>query len=64
MTLGDNVTVAAHSLVNNSCGDNVLLVGSPAIVKRDNYDSWYVRDGEEYIRRVKQVKKLKLDMGL
>lgn len=64
ITLGNNVTVAAHSLVNKSYGDNVLLVGSPAIVKRDNYESWYDRDGEEYIERVEQVKKLKLDMGI
>lgn len=58
------MTVAAHSLVNKSFGDNILLAGSPAIVKRDNYDPWFVRDGNEYIERVEQVKKLKKDMGL
>ena len=63
-SLGNNVTVAAHSLVNKSFGENILLAGSPAIVKKDNYDSWFVRDGNEYIERVEQVRKLKIDMGL
>ena len=34
LTLGNHVTVAAHSLVNKSFGDNVLLVGCPAIAKK------------------------------
>lgn len=58
------MTVAAHSLVNKSFGENILLAGSPAIVKKDNYDSWFVRDWNEYIERVEQVRKLKIDMGL
>ncbi len=64
MTIGNNVTVAAHSLVNSSCGDNSLLVGSPAFVKSDEYVSWYVRDGERFTKRVEQVKKLKKEFGI
>ena len=37
LVLGDNVSVAAHSLVNKSFGDNVLLVGTPADVKKKDY---------------------------
>lgn len=57
--LGDNVTVAAHSLVNKSFEGNVLIAGGPATVKKENYNSWYVRDGESFVLRVEQVKKLK-----
>lgn len=57
--LGDNVTVAAHSLVNKSFEGNVLIAGSPATIKKEGYNSWYVRDGESFVRKVEQVKKLK-----
>lgn len=48
--IGDNVTIAAHSLVNKSFGDNVLIAGSPATVKKEEYSSWYVRDGERFVK--------------
>ena len=64
MTIGNNVTVAAHSLVNKSFGDNVLLAGSPSIVKREGNISWYERDGQRFVDRVSLVKKLKMEMGI
>lgn len=64
LSLGNHVTVAAHSLVNKSFGDNVLLVGCPAIAKKENYDSWYVRDGQSFIERVERVKQLKMKLGI
>ena len=57
-TLGNNVSVAAHSMVNKSYKDNILLAGCPAFDIRKNYLPWYVRDGAEFSRRVAEVKKL------
>lgn len=57
--IGDNVTIASHSLVNKSFGSNVLLVGSPADIKKNDYSTWYERDGAEYVARVKSVLQLK-----
>lgn len=57
--LGENVTVAAHTLVNRGAYSNVLLAGSPASVKKESYPSWYERDGAEYATRVKTVLHLK-----
>lgn len=62
LVLGDNVSVAAHSLVNKSFGDNVLLVGTPADVKKKDYQAWYIRDGEKYMERVNRVLKLKKEI--
>lgn len=62
--IGDNVTVAAHSLVNKSFENNLLLVGSPATVKKDKYSSWYIRDGKRYVERVNRVKELKEKFGI
>lgn len=59
LVLGDNVSIAAHSLVNKSFGDNVLLAGTPATVKKEDYKAWYIRDGEKYSERVNRVLKLK-----
>ena len=64
LTLGNNVSVAANSLVNKSFGDCVLLTGMPAIVKRENYPSWYERDGERFADRVKMCELLKSQMNL
>lgn len=62
--LGDNVTIAAHSLVNRSCGNNVLLAGAPAIIKKTEYNPWYVRDGGIFRERVKKVMELKTRMNI
>lgn len=64
LILGNGVSVAANSLVNNSVGNNVLLTGCPAFVKRQNYPYWWERDGEKYIQRVAKVEKLKKQMKL
>lgn len=64
LTLGNGVSVAANSLVNNSVGNNVLLAGCPAFVKRQNYPYWWERDGEKYIQRVARVEKIKKQMEL
>lgn len=64
LILGNGVSVAANSLVNKSVGNNVLLAGCPAFVKRQNYPYWWERDGEEYIQRVTRVEKIKKQMEL
>ena len=64
LTLGDGVSISAKSLVTKSAGNNVLLVGCPASVKRQNYPYWWERDGELYIRRKTMVENLKKQMGL
>lgn len=58
--MGDNVSVAAHSLVNKKCQfvSNVLIGGCPA-QKLKETEPWYIRDGAEYGRRVKECKKIK-----
>lgn len=58
ITLGDNVSVAANSLVNKSFGSNLLLVGSPVQVKASS-EAWYVRDGERFSEKVKSVERLR-----
>lgn len=62
LKLGNGVSVAANSLVNKSFGSNVLLAGSPAVMKQENYAAWHERDGEIYTNRVKQVEQLKQKM--
>lgn len=64
LTIGDNVTVAANSLVNKSYGSNLLLAGSPAIIKKNDYSAWYERDGQKYVVRRKKVEELKREMNL
>ena len=59
LTLGDGVTVAAHSLVNTSAGNNCLMAGAPAQLKHDDYPLWTERDGERFVERVKAVEALK-----
>lgn len=60
--LGDGVIVAAHSLVNHSSDSYVLLAGSPAVVKRDDYPVWTGKDGNMFQRRVEEVNLLKLSI--
>lgn len=64
INLGDNISIAANSLVNRSFSEsNILLVGSPAIKKRSSLP-WYERDEEIYSIRIKEIEKLKIKMGL
>jgi len=64
LELGNSVSIAANSVVNKSYGDNVLLAGAPAKVVKENYPSWYERDGDSFQQRVNKVEELKKQMGL
>ena len=64
LKLGDNVSIAANSVVNKSYDSNVLLAGAPAKVVKENYPAWYDRDGEVFIKRREKVEELKKQMGL
>ena len=57
LSLGEGVTIAAHSLVNKSFENNCLLAGSPATVKRNNYSLWV--ENSKYQDRVARVGVLK-----
>lgn len=57
--LGDNVSIAANSVVNKSAKNgNCLLVGSPAVSKMQSVP-WWVRDGEKYKKRHDRIEELK-----
>lgn len=59
--LGNNVTIAANSVVSKSCvEDNVLLVGMPAKIKK-NRGAWYC-DNEIYADRIRKINSLKLNL--
>lgn len=64
LTLGDNVSVASHSLVNKSFESNVLLAGAPAKIVRSSIVPWYERDGMEYKQRIEKVEKLKKELNV
>lgn len=57
--LGDGITVAAHSLVNQSSEGHILLAGAPAEVKKKDYPLWPDRDGEQFVKQISKVIKLK-----
>lgn len=60
--LGDSITMGANSTLNRSCNqDSVLLVGSPALVKKES-EPWYVRDGERFQKRVQAIEALKCSL--
>lgn len=58
IVIGNGVTVAAHSLVNHSTKDNVLLAGAPAEEKKNNYPIWTDRDGISFKKRVDRIKEI------
>ncbi len=63
-TLGDNVSVAANSMVNKSFSEsNILLAGTPASIKATALP-WYERDGSEFERRVAAVEQLRQRMKI
>lgn len=62
LTLGDNVMVASHSLVNKSFGNGVLLAGAPAQVKKEGLKPWYIEENGPYAERVERIKKLRLEI--
>ncbi len=55
ITICDNVSVAANSLVNKDCPQNTLVGGVPARVLREDYPAWYIRDGKIFEERVNRV---------
>ena len=62
LTLGNNVSVGANSLVNKSfLEDGILLGGTPAKILKEE-KPWYVRD--KRIERGNKIEKLKKEMGL
>ena len=64
IVLGDNVSVAANSVVNKSYEDgNCLIAGAPAVFKKAEV-AWYYRDGEYYTNVVNKCELLKKEMGL
>lgn len=64
LRIGNGVTVAAHSLVNKSFDNNVLIVGAPAVIKRKDQPVWYntERDRERYSKLIKEIEKLKKEI--
>lgn len=63
-TLGDYVTVAPNSVVNKNFDSNIIIAGTPAVVKRINYPQWFERDGSVYLERFLRVESLKKQMNL
>lgn len=58
VSIGNNVSVAANSVVTKSFGDNLLIGGVPAKVLKDEYPSWCDRDGAIYIDRINLIKRI------
>lgn len=55
ITLGNNVQISSNSVVNKSfVGDNLLLVGMPAFIKKTDIPIWY---GGVWGERVKMIEK-------
>lgn len=63
ITLGDNVSVGANSVVNKSFPSNCMIAGAPAKWIKDAIP-WYERDGEAYATKVRKVEELKAKMNL
>lgn len=59
ISLGSGVSIAANTVVTKSIDDeNILIAGSPGIIKKSSLP-WYIRDGIEYENRVTKVEDLK-----
>ena len=64
VTIGDNVSVGANSVVNKSFIEgNMMIAGTPAKYIKP-MDAWYVMDGKVYADKVKAVEILKEKMKL
>jgi len=66
--IGNNVKIAANSVVNKSVSDNnVVIAGSPATVKKQDNAIWmemYSGKDGVWMKRWKKVEELKAQMGL
>lgn len=58
--LGDYVSVGANAVVTKTFGNNCLVAGLPAEIKKEELP-WYDRDGAEYRWQVDQVEKLRTE---
>lgn len=59
--LGNNISIAANSIVNKPFSSNLMIAGAPA--KQIKYaDAWYIRDGELYKDRVSRVENLRHEL--
>ena len=59
ITLGDGISISANTLVNKPVNQsNVLIAGCPAVIMKLTVP-WYIRDGEEYERRVNEVEAIR-----
>lgn len=63
ITLGDNVSVGANSVVNKSFHSDCLIAGAPANMIKEA-KAWYIRDGERFTERVRKIEELKTKMNL
>ena len=64
VTLGNNISVGANSVVNKSfIESNMMIAGAPAKIIKP-MDAWYIRDGQSYLDRVKAVEEFKNKMKL
>ena len=63
ITLGNNISIGANSVVNKSFDSNLLLVGIPAVVKCQ-CQAWYERDGESLKKRVQLVEEKRKSINI
>lgn len=62
--LGDNVMVSANAVVNKPFDKpNILLVGIPAVEKREQAP-WYEKEDKKHHDRVKEIDARALQYGL
>ena len=61
--LGDNISIAANSVVNKNCAGNMLLAGTPAVPLRESVP-WYIRDGSRFKERIRKIEDLKKRMNI
>ena len=55
LTLGNNVQIGANSLVNNTFNQNdILIAGSPALVRKQELSHWW---GTQRNNKIEQRKK-------
>ncbi len=63
LTLGDNVSVGANSVVNKSFHSDCMIAGAPAVRIKDAIP-WYERDGGAYANKVERIEELKQKINL